>query len=60
LAEAYGIPAKQVSTCGDVRSALEEMWNTPGPYLLEVLVEKEDNVFPMIPAGASIDEIRLE
>lgn len=60
LAEAYGIPAKQVSSCADVRAALEEMWNTPGPFLLEVLVEKEDNVFPMIPAGASIDEIRLE
>jgi acetolactate synthase-1/2/3 large subunit len=60
LADAYGIPAKQVNACGDVRAALEEMWSTPGPYLLEVLVEKEDNVFPMVPAGASVDEIRLE
>jgi acetolactate synthase-1/2/3 large subunit len=60
LAEAYGIPAKQVSMCGDVRSAIEEMWSAPGPFLLEVLVEKEDNVFPMVPAGASVDDIRLE
>jgi acetolactate synthase-1/2/3 large subunit len=60
LADAYGIPSKQVDTCGDVPAALEEMWSTPGPYLLEVLVEKEDNVFPMVPAGASVDDIRLE
>lgn len=60
LADAYGIPATQVGACGDVRAALEEMWKSPGPYLLEVLVEKEDNVFPMVPAGASVDEIRLE
>jgi acetolactate synthase-1/2/3 large subunit len=36
------------------------MWETPGPYLLEVVCEKEENVFPMIPAGASIADIRLE
>jgi acetolactate synthase-1/2/3 large subunit len=60
LAEAYGIPAKQVSACGDVRAAIEEMWNSPGPFVLEVLVEKEGNVFPMVPAGASVDDIRLE
>ncbi len=60
LADAYGIPSKQVSACRDVRGALKDMWDTPGPYLLEVLVEKEDNVFPMVPAGASVDEIRLE
>lgn len=60
LAQAFGIPAKQVSTCSDVRAALIEMWETPGPYLLEVLVEKEDNVFPMVPAGASVADVRLE
>jgi acetolactate synthase-1/2/3 large subunit len=31
-----------------------------GPYLLEVKVEKEDNVFPMVPAGASVSDIRLD
>lgn len=60
LADAYGIPGKRVSVCGDVRAAVKEMWETPGPYVLEVLVEKEDNVFPMVPSGASVDEIRLE
>lgn len=60
LAEAYDIPARQVSQCRDVASALEEMWETPGPYVLEVVCEKEENVFPMVPAGASIADIRLE
>jgi acetolactate synthase-1/2/3 large subunit len=35
------------------------MLATEGPYFLEVVVEKEDNVFPMIPTGASLTEIRL-
>ena len=60
LAEAYGIPSKRVSLCGDVRATLTEMWETPGPYLVEVVCEKEENVFPMVPAGASIADIRLE
>jgi acetolactate synthase-1/2/3 large subunit len=60
LSEAYGIPAARVSHCGDVAAALRKMIYTPGPYLVEVLVEKEDNVFPMVPAGASVSDIRLE
>jgi acetolactate synthase-1/2/3 large subunit len=59
IAEAFGIPAKQVGRCCDVKAALTEMWNTPGPYFLEILVEKEDNVFPMVPAGASVADVRL-
>jgi acetolactate synthase-1/2/3 large subunit len=60
LSGAYGIPAAQVGQCGDVAAAVKEMLCTPGPYLLEVLVERENNVFPMVPAGASISDIRLE
>ncbi len=60
LASAYGIPASQVEHCGDVPAAVKKMLYTPGPYLLEVLVEREDNVFPMVPAGASVSDIRLE
>jgi acetolactate synthase I/II/III large subunit len=60
LAEAYRIPSKQVARCCDVHAALTEMWETPGPYLVEVVCEKEENVFPMIPAGASVANIRLE
>ena len=60
LAEAYRIPSKQVTRCCDAQAVLTEMWETPGPYLVEVVCEKEENVFPMIPAGASIADIRLE
>ncbi|MEY4669614.1 MAG: hypothetical protein RL518_2313 [Pseudomonadota bacterium] len=60
LAEAYRIPSRQVNRCGDVQAALSEMWETPGPYLVEVVCEKEENVFPMVPAGSSIADIRLE
>ncbi len=60
LAAAYDIPAARVSRCADVSAALAEMWETPGPYLLEVVCEKEENVFPMVPAGAAVADIRLE
>lgn len=59
LAGAYGIPAAQVAHCGDLPAAVKKMLYTSGPYLLEVLVEREDNVFPMVPAGASVSDIRL-
>lgn len=59
VAEAYDIPARRVSQCCDVEAAAQEMWDTPGPYLLEVVCEKEENVFPMVPAGASVADIRL-
>jgi acetolactate synthase-1/2/3 large subunit len=36
------------------------MLNHDGPYLLEVKVEKEGNVFPMVPAGASVSDVRLD
>jgi acetolactate synthase I/II/III large subunit len=36
------------------------MFEYEGPYMLEVVIEKEDNVFPMVPAGASVSEIMLE
>ncbi|MFN4896417.1 MAG: biosynthetic-type acetolactate synthase large subunit [Pseudomonadota bacterium] len=60
LASAYSIPAARVGKCEDVPGALSKMLSTPGPYLLEVLVEREDNVFPMVPAGAGVSDIRLE
>jgi len=60
LAEAYKIPAQRVSDCSEVPAAIQTMWETPGPYLLEVVCEKEQNIFPMVPAGASIADIRLQ
>jgi len=60
IAKGYSIPAKKVTDRSDLESAVQEMMAHEGPYFLEVRVEKEDNVFPMIPSGASISDIRLE
>jgi len=60
IAKGYHIPAQKVTERKDLASAIEEMINAEGPYFLEVAVEKEDNVFPMIPTGASLNEIRLQ
>lgn len=60
LAGAFDIPAKKVVKGSELESAIDEMLKTDGPYLLEIVVEKEDNVFPMVPTGASVSEIILE
>lgn len=60
LAAAYSIPAKKVTERADLRKSLAEMMKTPGPFLLEVVVEKEENVFPMVATGAGVGEIILE
>jgi acetolactate synthase I/II/III large subunit len=60
LAEAYAIPAKKVTNRKDLQHAIAEMLRTPGPFVLEAVVEKEDNVFPMVPTGAGVAEIILE
>jgi acetolactate synthase-1/2/3 large subunit len=60
VAAGFGIPGAKVSVREDLQSAIQTMLETKGPYLLEVLCEKEQNVFPMVPAGASVTEIRLE
>jgi acetolactate synthase-1/2/3 large subunit len=60
LASAYGIPGKSVSDRKDLPGALKEMMETKGSYLLEVVVTKENNVFPMVPQGCSVAEIRLK
>jgi acetolactate synthase I/II/III large subunit len=60
LAEAYSIPAKKVSTHGDLESALQEMINAKTPFFLEAVVGKEDNVFPMVPAGGCVSDVMLE
>jgi acetolactate synthase-1/2/3 large subunit len=60
LAAAYDIPGQSVSDRKDLRSALETMLNTDSSFLLEVMVGKENNVFPMVPQGCSVSEIRLK
>ena len=59
IAEGYYLKAKRVTKREDLANAVEEMIKSDEPYFLEVVVEKEDNVFPMIPTGSSVSEIRL-
>lgn len=60
LASAYGIKGKSISERDDVASSVKEMLDHPGSFLLEVMVTKENNVFPMVPQGCSVSEIRLK
>jgi acetolactate synthase-1/2/3 large subunit len=60
IARGFGIDGKKISERKDLDGTIEEMLSHDGPFLLEVAVEKEGNVFPMVPAGASVSDIRLE
>jgi acetolactate synthase I/II/III large subunit len=60
LAQAYDIPAKKVADRSELRAALQEMINSKGPYFLEAVVGKEDNVFPMVPSGGCVSDVMLE
>ena len=59
IAEGYYLKARRVTVRKDLADAVEEMIKSNEPYFLEVVVEKEANVFPMIPTGSSVSEIRL-
>jgi acetolactate synthase-1/2/3 large subunit len=60
VANAYDIGARRVTVREELGEAIDEMLAATSSWLLEVVVEREDNVFPMIPAGAAVSEIRLE
>ena len=60
IAKGYHIDAKRVTKREELDQAVSEMIASDKPYFLEVCVEKEDNVFPMIPTGASVSDIRLQ
>ncbi|MEO9513672.1 MAG: biosynthetic-type acetolactate synthase large subunit [Flavobacteriaceae bacterium] len=60
IAEGYHIKSKRVSDRSELQDTVAEMMASKDPYFLEVKVEKEDNVFPMIPSGASVSDIRLK
>ncbi|MGY6741924.1 MAG: biosynthetic-type acetolactate synthase large subunit [Cecembia sp.] len=59
IAEAYSFKARKVTEREDLEASVAEMLLHQGPYFLEVVVEKEDNVFPMIATGCSVEEVRL-
>lgn len=60
IAEAYDIENQKVTKREELGDAIHKMIASPNSFFLEVMVEKEDNVFPMIPTGASVSDIRLE
>ena len=60
IAKGYGIEGKSVNDRKNLKAALKEMLDHDGAYLLEVMVGKENNVFPMVPQGCSVAEIRLK
>jgi len=60
LVKAYGIEGNRINERSAIKSALATMLNHKGSYLLEVMVGKENNVFPMVPQGCSVSEIRLK
>jgi acetolactate synthase I/II/III large subunit len=60
LAKAYRIEGQRVEVRDSLKSAIQTMLDHKGSYLLEVMVGKENNVFPMVPQGCSVSEIRLK
>jgi acetolactate synthase-1/2/3 large subunit len=59
IAEAHGVPARLVTKPDEVKEAIKFARKTPGPVLLEFCVEREESVYPMVPAGAALDEMIL-
>ncbi|WP_297471555.1 thiamine pyrophosphate-dependent enzyme, partial [Acidithiobacillus sp.] len=57
LADAHGIQARAVHTRAELAVAVEEARSAEGPFLLNFMVEKEDSVYPMIPAGSALHEM---
>jgi acetolactate synthase-1/2/3 large subunit len=60
IARGFGMDGQTCDARENLSAALDTMLAHDGPYLLEVVVEKEENVFPMVPAGASVSQIRLK
>lgn len=60
IAEAYGIPYALVSEREELKSAVDKMLATDGPYILECVIKEDDNVRPMTPPGKSVEEMLLE
>jgi len=59
IAKGYNIPAKCISERKDLKQSIEEMLESDGPYMLEIKIDKEANVLPMVEPGASVSEITL-
>ncbi len=60
IAQAYGIPSRQVTEREDLQDAIQEMLSTEGAFLLEACVIEEGKVLPMTPPGGTVDEMLLD
>ena len=60
IAEGYGIPGQRVAERKGLEEAINTLLSYEGPYVLDIVVEKEENVFPMVPSGACVSDIKLE
>lgn len=60
VAKGFGLEAEKVTKREELKPAIHKLLISDKAYLLEVLVEDEQNVFPMVPAGASIEDVRLK
>ncbi|KHN09926.1 Acetolactate synthase 1, chloroplastic [Glycine soja] len=60
FADAYGIPAARVTKKEDLRAAIQKMLETPGPYLLDVIVPHQEHVLPMIPSNGTFQDVITE
>ncbi len=60
IAEGFGVAGRYLEHPNELEEAVAEMLSTTGPFLLHVKVEREENIFPMVPSGCAVDEIVLE
>ncbi|KAL6129311.1 hypothetical protein ACLB2K_072663 [Fragaria x ananassa] len=60
FAEACGVPAARVTKKQDLKAAIQKMLDTPGPYLLDVIVPHQEHVLPMIPSGGAFKDVITE
>jgi acetolactate synthase-1/2/3 large subunit len=60
LAEAYRLPALRATKAAEVTRTLQEGLNHPGPVLMDIRVAREENVFPIVPAGAALKDMILQ
>jgi acetolactate synthase I/II/III large subunit len=60
IAQGFGVRARKITLAAELESAVQEMLEYNGPYLLHVMVVREENIFPMIASGKAVDEIVME
>lgn len=60
MAKSFGVPARRVIQKSELRKSIRQMLDTPGPFVLEVMVPHIEHVLPMIPGGASFKDIIVD